>query len=135
MLPRIVSTMLRFDPVHFTPLERGTGGALAALTTGTRILDLINVIGLVSPLALAIPVVAIALGRQALTSKAAWILAALALPWIGMTLLIHPPQGMFRDWDNYSAAGVALSMIAAWLVAESSAGARSWSWVALAAAL
>ncbi|HET9327099.1 MAG TPA: tetratricopeptide repeat protein [Candidatus Eisenbacteria bacterium] len=124
MLPRIVGTMLRFDPVHFTPLEPGAHGALGALTTGTRLLDLINVMGLVSPLAMAIPIVAVAIGRRVLTSPVGWVLATLALPWIGMTLLIHPPQGMFRDWDNYSAAGIALSMIAAWLVVESGAHPR-----------
>jgi hypothetical protein len=135
MLPRIVSAMRRFDPVHFTPLEHGAGGALGALVTPTRLLDLVNVIGLVSPLAPAIPVMAVVLGRRQIVSPTGWILGALALPWIGMTLLIHPPQGMFRDWDNYSAAGVALSMIAGWLVVESVAHTRSWRWLTLAAAL
>jgi len=89
----------------------------------------------VSPLAVVIPGVAVALGGRVLASPVGWILASLALPWIGMTMLIHPPQGMFRDWDNYSAAGIALSMIAAWLVTEASAGSRAWRWLTLAAAL
>lgn len=135
MLPRIVTTMQRFDPVHFTPLERGAGGPLAPLTSGTRLLDLINVIGVVSPLALLIPVVAATVGWRTLVSPTGWVLATLAAPWIGMTLLIHPPQGMFRDWDNYSAAGVALSMISAWLIAVSVGERRSWRWLTMAAAL
>jgi len=135
MLPRIVTAMRQFDPVHFTPLERGPGGALGALVAPTRLLDLVNVIGLQSPLAPVIPGVAFALGIRKLATTTGAILAALALPWIGMTALIHPPQGMFRDWDNYSAAGVALSMIAAWLVVESAASKGSWRGLSLAAAM
>jgi tetratricopeptide (TPR) repeat protein len=62
-------------------------------------------------------------------------LLALAGPWLAMTLLIHPPQGMFRDWDDYAAAGAALSLIAAWLVARAIERAPSRRWLALAAAM
>jgi hypothetical protein len=135
MLPRIVTTMRRYDPVHFTPLENPRAGFFAALGAGTRPLDLLDLLGIVSPLALAIPPTAIALGRRVATSPVAWILAAVALPWAGMTLLIHPPQGMFRDWDDYAAAGASFSMIAAWLVAAATARAPSWRWLVLPAAL
>ena len=136
MLPRIVTTMRQFDPVHFTPLEGGaSGGAWGALWAGTRPLDLLNLIALVSPLALVIPLLAATLGWRTLARPPAWLLAALALPWAAMTLLIHPPQGMFRDWDNYAAAGASFAMIAAWLMAEALAAAPSWRWLALAAVL
>src|SRR5262249_24891936 len=54
--------------------------------------------------------------------------------WVAMTLAIHPPQGMFRDWDDYAAAGAALSLIAAWWAVEASR-ATAWRWLALATGL
>jgi hypothetical protein len=45
-------------------------------------------------------------------------LLALALPFVLVAVLIHPAQGIFRDWDDFAASGVALSLIAAWLVGE-----------------
>src|SRR6185369_9737896 len=48
MLPRIVTTMRQFDPVHFTPLESGDARApWRALTSGLRLLDLANLIALI----------------------------------------------------------------------------------------
>jgi tetratricopeptide (TPR) repeat protein len=35
-----------------------------------------------------------------------------------MMPFVHPAQGVFRDWDVFAATGVALSLIAAWLVGE-----------------
>jgi tetratricopeptide (TPR) repeat protein len=131
MTPRIVLTLLRFDPVHFTPLEGGS--ARAALAT-IRGLDLLSVVAMLSPLALAIPAMAWALGRRAHATPIAWILGAVALPWFVLLLVIHPPQGIFRDWDDYAAAGAALSLIAAWLVALA-LGAPRWGWLAVAAPL
>jgi hypothetical protein len=134
MLPRIVTTMRQFDPVHFTPLDAGAG-PLGALVAGNRPLDLLNLVAVVSPLGLAIPPLAATLGRRSLATSTGAVLGALALPWIAMTIVIHPPQGMFRDWDNYAAAGVSFSLIVAWLVAVLLAAAPSWRWLSLAAAL
>jgi len=134
MLPRIIHAMRQFDPVHFTPLEGpAAGGPWRSLWSGSRWLDLINLVTLVSPLSLALPLLLI-LERRAFASPTAWILAALAAPWLALTVAIHPPQGMFRDWDNYSAAGVCLSMVAAWRVGEV-ARASAWRWLALTAAI
>jgi tetratricopeptide (TPR) repeat protein len=63
------------------------------------------------------------------------LLAAIALPWLAMVLLIHPPQGMFRDWDDYAAAGVALSMLTAWACAVAIERAPSWAWLCVPLAL
>jgi tetratricopeptide (TPR) repeat protein len=57
------------------------------------------------------------------------LLFSLALPWLAMLLLIHPPQGMFRDWDNFTAAAMALSLLTAWLVARVMEGAPRWTWL------
>jgi tetratricopeptide (TPR) repeat protein len=137
MLPRIVATLLRFDAVHFTPLDAPVAhGPWAALFTATRWLDLLNLTAMLSPIALTIPLLLLALGRRALRTPTAWLLGTVALPWLVMALAIHPPQGMFRDWDDYAAAGAALSLVAAWLVAETLAEAPPrWGWLALAAPL
>lgn len=136
MLPRIVATMLRWDPVHFTPSEvTSHGGMLRAALAGTRPADIVNVVGVVSPLALAIPLLAWALGRAALRDRAIGIAAALALPWVILIPFIHPPQGMFRDWDDFGPAGMTLSVLGATLVARSLRDRPRWEWLGLAAAL
>jgi tetratricopeptide (TPR) repeat protein len=42
---------------------------------------------------------------------------------------------LFRDWDDFAATGVALSLIAAWLVGEALRDARRFAWLAVAVAL
>jgi cytochrome c-type biogenesis protein CcmH/NrfG len=44
------------------------------------------------------------------------VLAALALPFLAILPFIHPGQGLFRDWDDFGATGVAVALVAAWLV-------------------
>jgi len=135
MLPRIVTTMLRFDAIHLTPPEVArAGGMLPAAVAGTRLLDLANLVVLLSPLAPAIPPLAMA-ARSRLRAPAPLLLGAFALPWVAMTLVLHVPQGIYRDWDNFAAAGMALSLVAAWLVAETLRDAPRTEWLALAVVL
>jgi hypothetical protein len=55
MGPRIVATILKTDAVHFTPYEvQHGGGVLRAAFAGTRTVDLLNLVLLLSPLALAL---------------------------------------------------------------------------------
>jgi tetratricopeptide (TPR) repeat protein len=130
MLPRIVGTFATMDHVHFTPPEvRRQGGILAAMFAGTRPADLLDVVLLLSPLALAAPFVAAALGRPRGREREAALLLTLALPWLAMLLLIHPPQGMFRDWDDFAAAGLTLSLLTAWLIAAVVHDAPAWRWL------
>jgi len=63
------------------------------------------------------------------------LLAALALPVLGIMPFIHPAQGMFRDWDDFVAAGVALALATAWLVGETLRAAPRWAWLGVAASL
>jgi len=136
MLPRIIGTFAAMDPVHFTPPDVvSRGGILAAMFAGARPADLVNVVGLLSPLALALPLGLLAFGRWGVHAREGALLASLALPWFAMLLLIHPPQGMFRDWDNFTAAAVSLSLMTAWLVAVAARGARGWAWLCVPAVL
>jgi tetratricopeptide (TPR) repeat protein len=63
------------------------------------------------------------------------MLAALALPFVAVMVFIHPAQGLFRDWDDFAATGVALSLLVAWLVGETLREARRFAWLAVAVSL
>ncbi|HKQ56305.1 MAG TPA: tetratricopeptide repeat protein, partial [Candidatus Eisenbacteria bacterium] len=137
MGPGMLKTVLETDTaVHFTPAEvRAQGGVLSAALAGTRPFDLASLVLMLSPLALAIPPLALLLGRRADRRGEALVLAVLALPFVAVMALIHPAQGLFRDWDDFAATGVALSLIAAWLVGETLRDARRYAWLAVAVAL
>lgn len=137
MSPRIARIVLHFDPVHLTPPEVQREGLLRAMFAGTRLADLFNLIALLSPLALGVAVAAAGSrwrprperGREAL------FLAFLAVPWIGLLLIIHPVQGLFRDWDIFVATGVALSLASAWWAASVLTRAPAWAWLSVPLAL
>ncbi len=137
MAPRILGTVLNTDTaVHFTPPEvRAQGGVLAAALAGTRAWDLASLVLLLSPLALAIPALVPALGRRAGRGAELATLAVLALPFVAVMGFIHPAQGLFRDWDDFAATGVALSLVAAWLVGETLRDGRRHAWLAVAVTL
>src|SRR5262249_28366716 len=59
-------------------------------------------------------------------------LVALAAPFVSVMVFIHPAQGLFRDWDDFAATGVALSLIVAWLVGETLRASRRFAWLAVA---
>jgi tetratricopeptide (TPR) repeat protein len=63
------------------------------------------------------------------------VLLALLLPFAGLLLFVHPRQGQFRDWDVFTAAGVALSLAAAWLVGETLRASPRHAWLAAAVVL
>jgi tetratricopeptide (TPR) repeat protein len=90
---------------------------------------------MLSPLALAIPALAALLGRRTAGGHEALVLAALALPFVGVMAFIHPAQGLFRDWDDFAATGVAFSLVAAWLVGETLRDTRRFAWLAVAVTL
>ncbi|MGH7730251.1 MAG: tetratricopeptide repeat protein, partial [Candidatus Eiseniibacteriota bacterium] len=141
MGPRILGTVVGTDTaVHFVPPEvRAQGGALSAAFAGTRACDLASLVLLLSPLALAIPPLAVSLGLRPAGSdgrrEELLVLATLAFPFVGVMVFIHPAQGLFRDWDDFAATGVALSLSAAWLVGETLRDARRSAWLAVAVAL
>jgi len=136
MLPRIIGIIARIDPMHFTPEEvRQAGGILPGLLLGTRLVDLANLVPMLSPVALAAPPMALMLGR-ALPWRAEGVpLVTLALPFVVTMPFIHPGQGYYRDWDDFAAAGMTMSLVTAWLVARALERTPRHAWLALAALL
>ena len=132
-LPRIITAVMRFEGVHFTPAEVQSGGGIwRAALAGTRPADFLNLLLVLSPLAIAIPFAIGAYGRDLPRGRELMVLATLALPLVLIAPFIHPAQGLFRDWDDFASAGVALSMIAAWLVGESLRDTRRYAWLGVA---
>jgi len=118
LAPRLVAAMRVRDAVHFLPPEAQQVGVLGAAFGGTRVLDLANLTALLSPLAPAIPLVAVGFGAALLRRREGWVLGALAAPSVALMAFVHPTQGVFRDWDVFAAGGVALSLATAWLMGE-----------------
>jgi tetratricopeptide (TPR) repeat protein len=137
MAPRIVATSTGTDAaVHFTPATvREQGGVWRAAFAGTRPWDMASLALLLSPLAIAVPGLAAALGRMPGRGREIAALALLALPFAAILPLIHPVHGLHRDWDDFAATGVALSLVTAWLVGETLRGATRRAWVGVAVAL
>jgi hypothetical protein len=137
MGPRIAETVMKTDTsVHFAPAEvQSGGGVLGAALSGTRPFDLLSLMLMLSPLVLAIVPVGALLGRRAGRGVEILALAALALPFLAVMVFIHPAQGLFRDWDDFAATGVAVSLLVAWLAAETLRDARRFAWLAVAVTL
>src|SRR5258706_3072342 len=119
MVPRIVADVRRWDVVHFAPAELRTGGGpLRAAFADGRPLDLLNLVLVLSPLAIPALIAALAAGPRRLLAREVAPLLALALPFVLVGPFIHPVQGLFRDWDDYAVAAVTLSLLAAYAVGE-----------------
>jgi hypothetical protein len=117
MAARIWSTILGTDAIHFQPAEvQAAGGPLAAALAGTRLVDLVNLFLLLSPLALAAPFIAATRGRSVWRPEFIFLLV-LAAPCVLVWPFIHPVGGMHRDTDDFAFGAVAVSLVVAWLVA------------------
>jgi tetratricopeptide (TPR) repeat protein len=125
--PRILTIMRTFDPIHFAPEGARGAGVLVATFSPARAADLLNLLVMLSPLAAALPPLLLLRAGELRRPEIAFTLA-LALPFVAIAPLIHPGQGYFRDWDVVAAAGVALSIGAAWWVGGwlSAASDRRW---------
>ncbi len=136
-LGRIVRTFTRFDPgMHLaSPEVKAQGGLLASMFAGTRAVDLPNVVVLLAPLAPVLLLVALAWGRRLPRGREAALLITLAVPFLGLLLFVHPWQGVFRDYDTLSEAGITVALLAAWLVGETLRRAPAFAWVGVALAL
>ena len=134
-LPRIIATMLRWDPVHFAPPEVARqGGMLAAAVAPLHLLDLLDVLLLMSPLLPAALWLAAA-GERTESRDLCWTTLLVTLPWWPLLPLIHPPQGTFRDWDDFAPAGATLSLWTAVLLGVALRNRPRWQWLGVAAAL
>ena len=144
--PRVLGTLLHVDvAVHLAPADARRTGILGAAFSGLHLLDLVNLVLLLSPLAWVAPL-ALAVRRGSDAPPAppadaagrgtvAAVLLGLALPMLGAALFVHPAQGVFRDWDDFAALGVTLSLIAAWRVGEILSSTPTRRWVAVPVAL
>jgi hypothetical protein len=135
MLPRIIQIVRRFDSVHFRPYTVVHEGPIAAAFAGARPWDMLGLVTMLSPLAIATPFVLAWLGGASIKRRELWVLAALALPLLVAMPFIHPAQGMFRDWDDFAALAVTLSLVTAWTLGEALRGASSRAWLAAAVML
>lgn len=132
MAPRVIAIVTGFDPRHFVPEDvTRSGGVLAGAFAGTRALDFVNLLIMLSPLGIALPALALTLGRARLVSREALALGTLVIPLVGAAVLIHPGQGLARDWDVFAAFGVAICLGLAWGVGESLRAAPRWAWLAI----
>ena len=139
--PRLLGIVTGYD-VKF---HLGTGavgaqqGPLLGAFSGLHLLDLINVAGILSPLAL--PVLGLAFVRRPAFPRGAEprFLLILVASFVPLLLFVHPQQGLFRDWDVFAPAGVALSILTAWcltrMLPDTPQGARLSAGVTLAAAV
>jgi tetratricopeptide (TPR) repeat protein len=82
-----------------------------------------------------VPVVAWLLGRRHPRRGELLFLALLALPMVLAAPFIHPSQGLFRDWDDFAATGVAVSLVVAWLAGEALRFSPRHAWVGVALAV
>jgi tetratricopeptide (TPR) repeat protein len=130
MVPRILHIVRHVDPIHFTPAEPGKS-ALASAFAGARPADMLNLIMMLAPLAPAALAALPALGAGAWRRRELLLLGALAAPFVVLIPFIHAQQGLFRDWDDFAAAGVAVALLAAWLLSETLNSAPSRAWLAL----
>src|SRR5439155_173920 len=71
-------------------------------------------------------------GRRFLVTPAGRVLTALAVPFALSLLFVHPRQGIFRDWDVFSPAAQAVSMLTAALAGAALAAMPRCAGVALA---
>ena len=134
-LPQILAAIASTDRLHFAREGAGLGHLLGAAFSAGHLADLGNLLLLLSPLALAAPALVAVLGRSLGRRPEAIVLLALLVPLTGLLLFVHPRQGQFRDWDVFAAAGVAVSLVTAWLVGETLRGAPRHAWLAVAVVL
>ena len=115
MLWRILRT---FDLPHHLPTGMG-GTALSPLASlGVWLLDRLNALCVISPLAPVLPLVFALDGRRAWRDPAGRFLLMLSAGWVPLFVLVQPQQGLFRDWDVFVAAGTTFAMLGAWMVAQ-----------------
>ena len=135
MLPRIRAAIASTDRHHFARDGSDLPHVLGAAFRGIHILDLGNLLLLLSPLALAAPALSALLAPSLARRTETIVLPALLVPFVGLLLFVHPRQGQFRDWDVFTAAGVTVSLVTAWLVGETLRGSSRNAWLAAAVVL
>ena len=134
-MPRMLATFTGTDREHLALGSAAQGGAglagmLTALVSRVHLADALDHVLLLSPLAVALPFVAVPLLRHARRRPDAAVAAAFALIATLTILLVHPRQGELRDWDVFAPSAVALSLALAWVVGETVRAAPRHAWLA-----
>ncbi len=114
MAPRLVSIFREFDLSRHVLTESVRAGGWLDAVAPERLFDLLNLFLVLSPLAISIPFLLAALTPDERRSVELRVLALFAIPWGLALLVIHPQQGLFRDWDVFAPAGVAASLLVGW---------------------
>jgi hypothetical protein len=112
--PRLWQVLTTFDRSH-----HATGGVLATLAaafTPLRLLDSLNALTLLVPLALLVPVLLALAPRP--TRREWTLIAALVLPPLALLLVVQPQHELPRDWDVFALAGSVIAVVLAWRVAR-----------------
>jgi hypothetical protein len=137
ILPLVMSIATAYDLSRhvLTRDVQQRGGIVAAAFAPSHVRDLINLIVVLSPTAPLIPILLVGSGRQALRRAQTLVLLVLACSFIPLLLFVHPQHGIFRDWDVFAPAGVAFSMLVAYLLVEILSRFSGWSWIAVPAVL
>ncbi len=151
MAPRLTATIATYDlGANFASAEaRASGGMFAAAFRPARLLDVLDLLLFLSPLAIVALWVGLSgirrspgsVDRTGATHAAAhgdpWrgcFLAALVVPFALLMLFARPPQGTLRDWDSFATSAAACSVAAAWTIARVIERSRR-TWLVAAVAL
>jgi len=118
--PRFLRILFAFDVSHHLggPQVAGAGGPVAAALAPLHLLDVANLVMAYAPLApLALILTSRRFGREGGREPSALALGVLALSALAMALLVHPQQGVFRDWDVFAVSGSVFAVLTAWALA------------------
>lgn len=115
MFGRITTVVTRYDVSHhlLTAEVGRLGGPVAAALHPFRLSELANFLIAMSPVLPLVPVVLTALGRSLLGAPALRMPLILALGFVPVWVLVHPQQGVFRDWDVLAPAAISLLLLVA----------------------
>jgi hypothetical protein len=135
MAPRIARIVREYDvPMHLrtgAAARASLGTALAG--PGIRVLDVLNALLIVAPALVLLPVL-LRGGRRLLAGPGGRYLLVLAAAFLPIVLVVQPRQGLFRDWEVLTPAGVALTLVVAWAVGSAIASRRTSPRLAVALA-
>lgn len=112
--PRLWQVLTTFDRSHHA--SGGLFATVAAAFAPLRLLDSLNALLLLVPLALLVPVLLWLAPRP--TGRAWVLIAALVLPPLALLLVVQPQHELPRDWDVFALAGSVIAVVLAWRVAD-----------------
>jgi hypothetical protein len=129
---RLFATATTFDlAANFLTPRVSQRGVLGEAFAPLRLLDLANLLQMLSPLVASVPLLAILRRHEVARHHEVHVLRALVVPFAVLMLFTHPPGGLLRYWDVFVPVGVGASLLAAWWIAGA-LGAPRRAWLAAA---